>query len=267
MDAALLNRMDTLQRERTPFCVVTIVDSRGSIPQVTGARAIFTADGLAHGTVGGGRLETLCKDAAREMLAGPIGTTHRFMRLNLVKDVGMTCAGEVALFFEAERPDADWDIVLFGAGHVAQKLCRMLAELECRVTCIDPRADWLGRLPNAGSVDRLHVAEYVDGVARVQPHSMVVVMTMGHATDVPILQAIAAQPQTPVYIGVIGSDSKAAILRRELLGRGLDAKFVERIVCPMGEKLGNNTPGEIAVGVVAQLVRLRRQLVPAKERG
>ena len=88
----------------------------------------------------------------------------RFERLNLRKDIGMTCGGEVALFFEVYHPDLVWHIVVFGAGHVGQKLCRFLAELDCRVTCVDTRADWLEKLPAGGRIETRHVAHYHDGV-------------------------------------------------------------------------------------------------------
>lgn len=258
MDAALLRQIDSLLRERAAFCLATIVDGRGSIPQVVGARALFTAEGLVFGTVGGGRLETLCRQTAFGLLAGDGRVRERFERLNLLKDVGMTCAGEVSVFFEVHRPDQEWDVVVFGAGHVAQKLCRFLAELDCHVTCIDTRPEWLDRLPRCATIEPVRVESFADGVSRIRPHSTVIVMTMGHVTDMPVLQAIAAAGVRIPYLGVIGSKSKAHVLRRELLGGGVEAEFVESIVCPIGDKVGNNTPGEIAVGILSQLVRLRR---------
>lgn len=258
MNAVLLRRIEALLRERVAFCMATIVDARGSIPQIVGARALFTGEGLVFGTVGGGRLETLCRETAASLLAGDGRVRERFERLNLLKDVGMTCAGEVGVFFEAHRPDLEWDVVIFGAGHVAQKLCRFLTELDCRVACIDTRPEWLERLPDADAIERVLVESFAAGVQRIRPYSMVVVMTMGHVSDLPILQAIAAAGLRLPYLGVIGSKSKAHILKRELIREGLAADFVDRIVCPIGDKVGNNTPGEIAVGILSQLVRLRR---------
>ncbi len=257
LDATLLRQVEALLSEPAAFCLATIVDGRGSIPQIVGARALFTGDGLVYGTVGGGRLEELCKETAAGLLAGDQCVRNRFERLNLARDVGMTCAGEVSVFFEVHRPDLQWDVVVFGAGHVAQKLCRFLIELDCRVACIDNRPEWLARLPRCENLEIVQVASHAHGVDRIKPHSMVIVMTMGHATDVPILQAIASARSRVPFIGVIGSKSKAQILKRELLRGGLAADFVDSIVCPVGEKLGNNTPGEIAVGIVSQLVRVR----------
>lgn len=257
-DTGLFKAIEALLCEGVPFCVATLVDGRGSIPQVVGARAIFTRTGLAHGTVGGGRLEMRCRATAAEMLDAPHGVRHRFERLNLNRDVGMTCAGEVSVYFEVHRPDQEWHVVIFGAGHVAQSLCRFLIELDCRITCIDTRAEWLERLPRTPTLEPVRVENFAEGVERIGTSSMVLVMTMGHSSDKPILHAIAAREFRPPLLGVLGSDSKARILRRELRHEGMADEDVDRIVCPLGDKIGNNTPGEIAVGIVSQLLRLRR---------
>lgn len=255
-DTACLLEMDSLRQSGTPFCLVTIVDGRGSIPQIIGARAIFTRDGLRHGTVGGGRIEERCRERAHELLNGSL-VRNSFERLNLNRDVGMTCAGEVAIYMEVYRPELEWNVVVFGAGHVSQKLCRFLVELDCQVTCIDTRPEWLSRLPDHERLEIREVAQYADGIEHIRPRSTVIIMTMGHATDMPILTGIAKRDLEIPYLGVIGSDSKAAIMRRALREAGVADEFIAGITCPMGDKIGNNTPPEIAVGVLAQLVRLR----------
>jgi xanthine dehydrogenase accessory factor len=82
-------------------------------------------------------------------------------------------------------------------------------------------------------------------------------MTMGHGSDLPILKALAERGPAMRLIGLLGSDSKAAIVRRQLREGGVSPEFVERVVCPLGEKIGDNTPAEIAIGVVSQLLRQR----------
>jgi len=262
LDRSFIQEIDSLQRQTIPFCVATIVDAHGSIPQIAGARAIFTPRGLAYGTVGGGALEATCQKKALELLqdcaggGGKAASTH-FERYNLQKDIGMTCGGELAMFYEVQRQDLTWNIVLFGAGHVAQTLCRFLVELDCRVVCVDTRAEWLDRLPRADKLETCHVGNYCDGVDRITPGSDVILMTMGHGSDMPILKAIAQRKLALAHLGVLGSDAKSGIVRRQLARDGLAREFIDRIVCPLGDKLGDNTPGEIAVGIVSQLLRLR----------
>jgi xanthine dehydrogenase accessory factor len=166
----------------------------------------------------------------------------------------------MTLLYEVYRPELSWRIAVFGAGHIAQRLCRMLIELDCRIVCYDPRAEWLERLPQSGRLQRRLVQAYADGAAEVPPGAYILVVTMGHATDVPVLEALSRSGTQAAFIGVVGSDSKAAALRRELRERGLPPSFIEQVSCPVGERIGGNTPPEIAVSVIAQLVRLRGSL-------
>jgi len=256
LDRSFIRRIESLQHERIPFCVATIVDARGSIPQIVGARAVFTGRGLAHGTVGGGTLESMCEKKAFELLEGNQAVSTHFQRYNLQRDLGMTCGGELALYFEVHRQELAWNIVIFGAGHVAQALCRFLVELDCHVVCVDTRAEWLERLPRNDKLEACSVGDYCEGIDRIVPGADVILMTMGHGSDMPILKAIENRKMPIAHLGVIGSDAKSGIVRRQLAEAGLPREFIDRIICPLGDKLGNNTPAEIAVGIVSQILRL-----------
>ncbi len=259
IDPTFFEQISALQTASVPFCIVTIVEARGSVPQVAGARAVFTLDGLHHGTVGGGRIENKCGEIAAELLTSNGEESSRFFRWNIQKDLNMTCGGEVSVYFESHHPKHDWNIVIFGAGHVAQTLVRFLIEFDCRVRCIDTRREWLDKLPDHPRLIPLLVDEFRAGVATIPAHAQVIVMTMGHNSDLPVLKEIADGHQLPLaYLGVIGSKSKAAIIRKELGRTGVTKKFIADMVCPIGDKIGNNTPAEIAFGIVSQLLQLRR---------
>ncbi len=248
-----------LHHDGVPFCTVTVADARGSIPQEIGAKALIGRDGLICGTIGGGRVEARGCAKVHELLA-PDSRQRTFLeRINLHRDVGMTCAGEMTLLYEVFRPDLEWNVVVFGAGHVSQKLCRLLTEVECRVTCFDPRPEWLDRLPESARLERRLVKDYADGIEGIPPGAFVIVMTMGHATDLPVLLALGRAPKETAFIGVLGSDSKGAIMRRELRAAGMAEEFIARIHCPLGDKFGDNTPSDIAVSILAMLVRRHRE--------
>lgn len=260
---ALLKEANRLAQAGMPFCILTVVDARGSIPQEIGAKAIADRNGLLYGTIGGGRIEARGLDKVRHLLA-PDSRQHLLLeRVNLNRDIGMTCAGEMTLLYEVFRPDFEWNIVIFGAGHVSQKLCRLLSEMDCWITCVDTRPDWLDRLPKSDRLNRRLVEQFRDGVDLIMRGAFVLVLTMGHATDLPVLRAICSSNADVSFIGTLGSNSKAAIMRREMKQAGLPSEFIERVRCPVGEKFGDNTPSEIALSVLAELVRerhiLRRQ--------
>ncbi|PKL74237.1 MAG: xanthine dehydrogenase accessory protein XdhC [Candidatus Melainabacteria bacterium HGW-Melainabacteria-1] len=252
-----------------PFVVVTLLDAIGSAPQNPGARMLVTELGLGAtpgphwGTVGGGKIEMACLARAKEMLSGTEPAQH-FVEWNLQRDIGMTCGGVVRMYFELYVQQA-WRIAVFGAGHVAQALVPVLSSLKCRLWCIDARPEWVERLPAFANLTALHSAVPADEVAKLPRDSFIVSMTMGHAHDLPILaEALrikAEDPQAFPFIGVIGSPSKAGVIRRDLAKRGFDKDQQQQIVCPLGLPVGSNDPAEMAISIAGQLLQERDRLL------
>ena len=92
--------LNELLSAQTPFVAVTIVDMRGSAPQVVGAKAIVTDAGIESGTIGGGKVEAAAIEFARQQLADTSSPDVELRKWNLQNDIGMTCGGEVHLLFE-----------------------------------------------------------------------------------------------------------------------------------------------------------------------
>ena len=254
---SFFDTLNDLMAAETPLVSVTVVDTVGSVPQDRGAKMIVTAEGLRFGTVGGGKVETKAIGEAQQMLRGEIAENTRFVQWNLAKDVGMTCGGIVKLYFEAHNARR-WRIVVFGAGHVANALLTLLVHFDCHITCIDPRTEWLSRLPQSPKLTTIESSDMPSLVKTLPADAFVILMTMGHTTDKPILLEILRSREFP-YVGVIGSDAKANILKRDIAEAGLlDA--AQKWVCPIGIDIGSNHPYEIALSVIAQLIQRRDEL-------
>jgi xanthine dehydrogenase accessory factor len=254
-----VERLAELAASGEPFVSVTLVDAVGSTPQDAGSKILVTAAGLDMGTVGGGRVEAKAIAEAQAMLAqspASAPTSNKFVEWNLQRDVGMTCGGVVKLYFETYN-HSQWQIAIFGAGHVAAAVVYCLLPLECRITCIDPRKEWLARLPSSLHLSKLHYDDPAGHVAKLPVDAFVLCMTMGHRTDRPILEEIFRQGRRFPYLGVIGSHAKRKVLERELAAAGVAPEHVKSFHCPIGLSLGSNQPGEIAVSVVAQLIQER----------
>jgi len=247
--------LSELMASGTPLVVATVVDTMGSVPQDRGAKMIVTSAGLHAGTVGGGKVETKAIGEAQKMLGGEIADKTHFVQWSLNKDVGMTCGGIVKLYFEAFNV-ARWNIVVFGAGHIAQALTSILVNLDCRITCIDPRPEWLDKLPKSPKLTPVQSSDMPSLVKTLPDDAFVVLMTMGHTTDKPILIEILRTRTFP-YLGVIGSNSKAVILRRDVAEAGLPEEKAKEFFCPVGLEIGTNHPYEIAVSIVAQMMKVR----------
>ena len=250
-----------LETEGTAFVFVVLAESLGSTPQDSGAKMLVTAAGLYNGTVGGGKVEAQAIALATEMIQS--GTAApRYVNWTLKTDVGMTCGGSVKLYFEPHPSGgvgAAWPIWIFGAGHVVQALVPVLAPLNCQVTICDPRSEWLDRLPRAPNLRYLCAEQPADLVPQIPDHAFILCLTKGHASDRPVLQRALGEKNFP-FIGVIGSEAKAEILRRELIAAGLPPERAGLFHCPVGLSFGNNQPTEIALSIVAQLLTERDKL-------
>ena len=244
------------QRDGVSCVVVTIIGVRGSVPGKLGGKAVVTSDGMLAGNLGGGRVEAKAIAEAERLLqsGGDDCTEHCW---NLQHDVGMTCGGEMRFLFEPIPARAAWHLVIFGAGHVVQALVANLTRLRCRVDVIDTRPEWLDCLPACGKITTHLVANYSDGVKLVTDQSFVLSLTMGHATDRPVLRDLLHKDFSLPYLGVIGSAAKRAVLLRELREDGIAEAKLDSIICPVGLPIGSNDPEEITISIVAQLLEKR----------
>lgn len=259
--ATFYEQVADLERSGTAFVLVILAEALGSTPQETGAKMLVTSAGLFSGTVGGGKVEAKALALAREMLAAG-DATPRFVTWTLKTDVGMTCGGSVKFYFEPHvggGAGAAWPIWIFGAGHVVQALVPVLAPLACQLTVVDPRREWLDRLPRVHNVRFIEAAEPADLVPTMPAHAFLLCLSKGHASDRPVLQRALAERNFP-FIGVIGSDAKAEVLRRELIAAGLSPARAGQFHCPVGLPFGTNEPVEIALSIAAQLLSERDKL-------
>lgn len=253
-------KLNELLEADQPFVSVIVVDTTGSVPQDAGNKMLVTAGGLHFGTVGGGKVEKRAIEEAQALLGRlDSGQTTHFVNWSLSRDIGMTCGGAVKLYFETYNVNS-WKIVIFGSGHVALCVASLLSNLECRITCIDPRPEWLEKLPDSPKIRAMHAEDMPAQVAAVPNDAFVLLMTMGHTTDKPILLEILRTERNFPYLGVIGSDAKAARLKQDIAEAGLPAEYASKFYCPMGLDLGTNHPQEIAVSIVAQLLSVRDQV-------
>jgi len=245
-----------LKEKGESFVVVTLISIRGSAPQDPGAKMIVSKQGLYSGTVGGGKVELAAISKALSVLCSNKSLTPELVTWNLQTDIGMSCGGEVTFLFEYHM-NSNWPIVIFGAGHVAQALTRILTKLDCQVTCIDSREDWVNKLEGVRGICS---SEPKDLVKTFNPQSYFLSMTMGHAHDVPILLEIATHASSAPYVGVIGSEIKGKKIKRELHQLGVSETFLEKLKVPIGLPLGTNHPYEIAISIVAELLQVRDSL-------
>lgn len=239
--------------EKNPTIIVaTLCHIKGSAPQNLGAKMILGPEGILYGTIGGGKLEKKVIELSKDLFQDTTFSFHSY-EWNLQRDIGMTCGGQVVVTMEAIH-SSQWNIVIFGAGHVAQSLIRTLLPLKLNIQCIDIRQEWLSKLPREHKLKTVLVPQYENYVEHLKSEDFVLLMTMGQSFDSPILKQIFSQNKKLNFLGVIGSESKKNAMIQDLKKNNLE-QFQDQFTCPLGFPLGDNSPEEIAISIAAQILQ------------
>lgn len=181
-------------------------------------------------------------------------------RLLLESSNGPGChslAGGVELYVERWEPPAE--LVIVGAGHVAQPLALIGSMLDFRVTVLDDRPEFATRERFPGA-DRVLVADFADPLAgiAIDHRTSIVLVTRGHRHDYDCLRELAGRDVLPRYIGMIGSKRRVRAAFEQLAAEGVPADWLARVHAPLGLDIGAETPAEIAVAVAAEIVLAAR---------
>jgi xanthine dehydrogenase accessory factor len=210
---------------------------------------VVLGDGTFFGTIGGGHLEQLALADARACLASGEKKTFRYP---LGATAGQCCGGVVETFVDVLH--AGPRLYLFGAGHVAQALCRVLAGTPFVVHAVDERNEWTGVLP--AEVRRHPTAWdlFTGEAAWDAERTYVAIMTHRHDTDEAIVADVVKRQAR--YLGLIGSTTKWRRFRDRLESRGLPKEALDRVRCPIGLDVGGKAPQEVAISIAAELLRV-----------
>lgn len=241
---------------------VRIARTDGSSPREVGAD-MFVSQTAFCGTIGGGQLEYMAMDQARQMLRD--GTDHFDMKVHLGPEIGQCCGGRVELRLEllgadarrtvlkqahARRADLP-QVLIFGAGHVGRALARVLSTQPVAICVIDSRDSELA-LVEYGETRLCALPEAE--ISTAPERAAFVIATHDHALDF-LLAAEALKRGDAAYVGMIGSKTKRARFSSWVQETecGCD---VQRLVCPMGAAgLGDKRPEVIALHVASEVIQ------------
>ena len=241
------------------FALLTVVESRGFTPQKPGRHMLVADSGETAGTIGGGAIELECVTEAKALMRA--GGSTRMVKKQLTTELGMCCGGEMVV--HAEVLEALPRLFVFGAGHVARPLASLAAATGFGVTVVDARAEWLTAERFPAAARELRDPEAAAREMTFDTSDSVVVTTHDHALDQRVVQELLRYPLR--FTGVIGSFAKQRKFALRLRARGFDDGAIARMRTPVGLSIGAQTPEEIAVSIVAELVAVRRGAAP--ERG
>lgn len=238
--------------KRVAVALVTVTNCLGSTPCVVGSRMIVTKDKSIHGTIGGGKLEfSAIEDAVIAI------NENRIIRsaYTLGPEFEQCCGGKVELIIEPMNQSPK--LFVFGAGHIGVEICNMMENTPFEVYLIDSRESWFSEIELKPHVQvvaaQLNDFKTFKDAVQWGSQSYVLVLTHDHKLDFDII-AMALQSKTK-FLGLIGSKTKRVRFNNMLINEMNIEAGMRDVVCPIGLELGGNSPKEIAISVVAQLIQ------------
>jgi xanthine dehydrogenase accessory factor len=237
-----------LIRASEPFAWVMIIDSEGSSARHLGASMIVTANGKVIGTVGGAVAELqLIEQAIHSIKEGK----PRTVRIPLP-----VCAGVMTCFINVFQSSGT--LILVGAGHVSQPLAILGKMLGFRVVVMDDRPEYATqeRFPDA---DQLIVDNWEKALSEftIDENCYIVILTYaGEYDELAVRKLVSSKA---AYIGLIASRTKARTILAKLRRDNVPEELVRHVTTPIGLDIGAETPAEVAVSTMAQIIMLRKK--------
>jgi len=239
--------------EGKTFAVATIVSHTGSVPRHV-AKMVIQPSGVTVGTIGGGCVETEVVAHAVKLLKEGAKGVH-VNSYDLIEEesggIGMSCGGKIDVAIEIMEPTPK--LLIIGSGHLAQALSQMGKMLDFGIVVVDPMAK-KDSFPEAIQV----VDDFVEtGFPKVSvDQSTYIVILTRHKDDVPALKC--SLKTNAAYVGMVASRRRVALVFNHMLKEGFTEEQLRRIHSPVGIDIGAETPEEIAVSILAEIIKIRR---------
>jgi xanthine dehydrogenase accessory factor len=238
------------------FVLAQIIDTRGSTPGKVGFKILVYKNGKALGTLGGGEFEKKVINESLELLSSR--EKSKTIDINL-EEIEMGCGGEIKVFLE--HHEVKKKLFIFGGGHIGKALADISAIANIPTVVIEDKVEFASeeRFPNSEvlSGDPRKYAKELD-----LREGFVVVVTRSHEQDYEILEEVLKRKSKdlPFYLGMIGSKTKVNKFFDELK-KSINKKKINKVHAPIGLDIGAKTAEEIAVSILAEIIREKNKRV------
>ncbi len=249
--------VNTCHSRGEAYVLATVMGVAGSTPREPGSKMVITAKTI-YDTIGGGQLEFEVILKARKLLLKT--EAQQSIEAFPLAATGQCCGGSVSVLLEF-MPACSWHIVVYGAGHVAQKLIAILGGLPCQLTWIDSRAELFPEVLPANT-RCINTGDLVATVGTLPVNAEVLVLTHDHVLDYALCDAALRRN---LHVGLIGSATKAKRFYKRLENSGYSPEQLAYLRCPVGlSEVPGKLPTEVAVSISAELIQ-RHHSTSAKQ--
>jgi xanthine dehydrogenase accessory factor len=256
VNTRLFRDLPAILEKHERVALATVVAATGSTPRDATARMLVLPDGSPRGTIGGGKFESLVIADAKKLLDEhglPFTRRYDFVPEG-PNTFGAVCGGTATVLLEVLELSPR--LLVVGAGHCGRALARMASFAGWDVTVVDERPEQLDPSAFPEGTDLFLVKEDYSDLPLPAPRDSVALVSRGHLTDGRAFRRLRGVPLT--YLGMMGSHAKKKALFDELRAEGWGDDELARARSPIGLDIGAESPEEIAVAIVAELVRTRR---------
>ena len=255
VDLPLARKLADSAEHNRPAALLTVIDSGARSEAPAGAKTVVDPNGPKVGAqligIEGAALRQITNRAA-DAVAGLLEVDGDG---GLKPVTHIEANGSPRLFVDPIT--GTQRLIIVGAGHIAQPLCELGAMLGFRVTVIDDRPSFANRerFPHADVIIAKPFTAAIESL-RLDRHCYLVSVTRGHAFDEEVVRAALGQPGC--FIGMIGSRRRSRAMLARLAEDGIDPALIDEIHAPLGLDIGAETPEEIAISIMAEIIRERR---------
>lgn len=252
-ELAFYKKVAELCRQNQPLVIARVIGATDhQLEQLVGQHIIVTSSGETYSSTG---VETLDKLVLRKYG----GVLERRSPCNLTttgEDLGLDPSVELDLFLEPVHGSPQ--LIIIGAGHVGFTLAQLSSFLGLfEITVLDKRQNYLSGREFPNNVVVTNLEDGYSNIPELGSNSFVVVATHSHETDQRALRAIYSRNSLPRYLGMVGSSNKAQTIKDNLSQSGLDKNRLKDLHTPIGLSIGGNTPEEIAVSILAEVIQVK----------
>lgn len=246
MDLSILEKVFDKVKSGNKVALVTLTKSSGSTPRKEGTlMGVWDNDFI--GTIGGGLVEHRVINDARKSLEDNKNSEFKY-DLTREAELGMSCGGTVEGYIKVINPKNR--VVIVGAGHIGQKLYKLLEDSDFERVILDDRLEY------ESCFSDILIGDYYNLISLLpeNENTYFIIVTRGHLTDQQSLEA--ALNKKSKYIGMVGSRRKVIEIKKNLHEKGVKLPE-EKLYSPIGLKVSDGSPYEIAIEIMAEILKVK----------
>lgn len=257
MEIRVLSKISERVEKGEKAALIILENNCGSVPGKEGSIMAVFEDGSTIGTVGGGAIEYDLMKRSKDAIINNQNFEFDYS-LTDSGELKMTCGGQTSGYVKIFYPKDS--LIIFGAGHCAQKLAKFAVNCNFSVTVIDDRDEFKDNEDFEGIVEYIvgTPEEVINKLNFNKESTYIVLATRGHKHDYDAAKAVLNKDYK--YLGMLGSRKKSLEMKQRLLAEGENLEIINRMNTPIGLDISDGSVEEIGISILAEILKVKNRL-------